>query len=427
MPRFSAVSALAVSVVFVAGCGGGAASVEPDAGLVVTSDTLARYPTAATDPASGVTYVAWTRPDGLGGDVYLARVGAAVEGAPVRVNDRPGEAEGHAQAPAQVAVGADGAVYVVWVTTTDVPGRRFPASDLRLARSTDGGRTFAPAATVNDDAGFLTGHHFHDVLVGADGAVYVSWLDGREKDRARQAAGTGAEGDGGHGAHGGSHGGHSGPGTEVRVARSADGGRTFGPSVVVAEGTCECCRTRLALGPDGALYVAWRHQFERGGAGAPVRDVAVARSDDGGRTFGPATRVHADGWRLDGCPHAGPALAVDDAGRLHVAWYTGAPERAGLYHAVSADRGASFAAPQPIVRDVPVAPVALAPGAGCVWLAWEDGPADATHAACLTPGRPLPAAQATSPGAAPVVTAHGARGVVVRQDRGVRLLSVERG
>jgi hypothetical protein len=45
---------------------------------------------------------------------------------------------------------------------------------------------------------------------------------------------------------------------------------------------------------------------ETRGRRARHRDRAV----DAGQTFADAARVHDDGWVIDACPHAGPALAV---------------------------------------------------------------------------------------------------------------------
>jgi hypothetical protein len=41
-----------------------------------------------------------------------------------------------------------------------------------------------------------------------------------------------------------------------------------------------------------------------------MRDVVVARSSDQGATWTPPVRVHADEWKFDACPHAGPAIAL---------------------------------------------------------------------------------------------------------------------
>ncbi|HEX6587855.1 MAG TPA: sialidase family protein [Longimicrobiales bacterium] len=322
----------------------------------VTMATVAAA--GASNPSVAITHddetlVAW-----VGGeeaeDVWLARASSTGFAEPVRVNDVAGDAAAHGQAPAQVAVGPDGAVYVMWQNNEHIEGRRFPASDLRFARSSDGGRTFEPAIHVNDDAdGEPASHTFHDLVVAHDGTIYASWIDGR-----------------GH-AHGAD--GHAAGGPDIRVARSTDGGRTFGPGTIVVSGACPCCRTNLAVGPDGAVYVAWRHVFE-----GSVRDIVVARSSDGGTAFGEPVRVHEDGWVFDGCPHAGPSIAVDGAGALHVVWFTGTQRRPGVFHATSRDGGRTFGEPRALATGefVPTSQVSLAPAADGVWIAYEENAGD---------------------------------------------------
>lgn len=304
-------------------------------------------PTVALE-RDGAPLVAWVGQDG---NVFVARGSGAEQFAkPVRVNDIAGEAAPHEQAPAQVATGPDGSAYVIWQTRVPIAGRRFPASDLRFARSTDGGRTFEPARTVNDDVGTTpSSHTFHDLLVSTDGTVFVSWIDGRTTEDTERGPTVPL-------------------GPEIRVARSRDGGKTFSASVVVDGDACPCCRTSLARAPDGSLFIAWRKIFA-----GDVRDVVVARSSDGGATFGAPVRVHDDGWVYPGCPHAGPSIAVDSAGVLHVVWYTGATGRAGLYLASSHDGGATFGAPQPLHRgSASVSHARLASSGSGVWIAWED-------------------------------------------------------
>ncbi|HEX2210623.1 MAG TPA: hypothetical protein VHG93_23280, partial [Longimicrobium sp.] len=112
---------------------------------VTVAEHAAGNPTAAIDPRDGTGLVAWIATEGGASSVWLARVdGEGRTGAAVRVNDRPGDAAPHEQAPAEVAVGPDGAVFVLWQNNTPVEGRRFHASDLRLAVSEDGGRSFRP-------------------------------------------------------------------------------------------------------------------------------------------------------------------------------------------------------------------------------------------------------------------------------------------
>src|SRR5690606_29153629 len=137
------------------------------------------------------------------------------------------------------------------------------------------------------------------------------------------------------------------------------------------------------------------------------------RSEDGGRTFASPVRVHADGWVIDGCPHAGPAIGVDSAGRLHVAWYTGREGRQGVFYAVSEDGGRSFGPRVALVEGewVPVSLVRLAVDPrGGTWFVWDDrrGEARMVHLAhAAEGGRPRPVGVVPVPGAAPVIAMHG--------------------
>jgi len=74
------------------------------------------------------------------------------------------------------------------------------------------------------------------------------------------------------------------------------------------------------------------------------RDIAVARSTDGGRTF-LSSIVNHDGWELNACPIDGATMAVNAAGGLHVVWFTQARDLPRLYLATSADHGLSFSKP----------------------------------------------------------------------------------
>jgi hypothetical protein len=352
-----------------ASAAGGCTAVELPAPPAVVLDTPAGNPTVAIGP-DGTAYAAWVRSDSTVGDVWIRRIASdgTVREA-VRVNDIPGDATPHLQAPPQVAVGADGTVHVVWQRATPVPGRRFPGSDLRYARSTDGGRAFAPAIYVNDDAGGApAGHTFHNLLPATDGTIWVSWLDSRDRIPPFDTTGGTAHRVGAH------------ESSDVRVARSTAGG--FAPGVIVDRDVCPCCRTALAQGPDGTLYVAWRKVLS-----GDVRDIMIARSDDGGVSFGPPVRVHADDWVYPGCPHAGPALAVDAAGALVVAWYTGGTGRSGLWTARSTDGGRTFSPPVPLgeTGTTPVALAALAADSAVVLAAWEDRISDRLRIGPLGP------------------------------------------
>jgi hypothetical protein len=229
-------------------------------------------------------------------------------GAAIRVN-RPDELPYWRQeAPAMVVQGDE--VFVTWGAMHPKATPQQPlATELRLSRSTDGGRTFEPSVLVNDDPGVIQ-HTFDSLHRAPDGRLHVAWIDGREGKKE--------------------------PGTYT--ARSMDGGASITKNIKIDEGTCVCCRTALATGPDGTLYVAWRKIFE-----GNVRETVVARSTDGGETFEAPVIVGHDQWAFPACPHRPASLGVDRQGRLYVVWYTeGTDEIPSIYIARSDDRGKTF-------------------------------------------------------------------------------------
>ena len=378
----SIAAAILVAAVINSGCGERSTVGEPPFRL---GTEMSAVSTTAVG-LDGTVYWAWFDRDADATNVYFSRLKPGEDGPsnPIRVNRVDGEANMHGQAPAQLAVGPNGDIYVVWSSRIEVEGRRFPASDVLFAKSSDRGLTFSEAQIVNDDAGGPpSGHTFHDVAVSPDGTIYVSWIDTRALDAARNGSPDAmhhADGEEDH-----MHGHHESitadmPGPEIRVATSTDGGRSFGPSVVVDRSSCPCCRTSLAVGPDSAVYVAWRKVYE-----GDIRDMAISQSGDGGATFSEARRIHVDDWNFDGCPHTGPDLVVDAGGRVHVAWYTGAAGGSGLFYAVS--DGDRFTEPVTLQSDTPVSQVRIAQdGERDVWLAWEDSRAGAVNLAHVEAG-----------------------------------------
>jgi hypothetical protein len=282
--------------------------------------------------------------------------------------DPLGGIEPHGEAPPQLAASGDGAIYALYTVGKEVPGRRFPASALRFARSDDGGRTWSEPVSVNEGETFGS-HNFHSLLAASNGVVYASWLSSV------------------HGESG------------VWIRRSEDGGRTWTPSQGVhLEPTCPCCRTALAAGPDGSLYAAWRKIFP-----GDVRDIVVARSTDGGKTWSAPVRPREDGWVFPGCPHAGPSLKVGSDGLVHIAWWTGKTGEAGVYYARSDDGAQSFVA-TPIAtgaRSNPAHVQLALLGGKRVAVAWDDGQSE-------TPGILLRVGAGSSFGKSTKLSASGA-------------------
>ena len=267
----------------------------------------------------------WTAAKDGAADVYAAtsRDGGATFAPPVRVNDQPGDATANGEQPPRVAIAATGnprAITVLWSKRNE-DAKRARRDVIRMARSTDGGRTFTAAYPMHDAA--LSGARGWQSLAAAPGGSFDAvWLDGRDADRkiAEIQAHTGMT--------------HKGqPPQDVFHGRIGPDGRVV--QHLIATGVCFCCKTAVASDDRGGVYAAWRHIFP-----GSLRDIAFAKSADGGSRFTPVVRVSEDKWELNGCPEDGPSIALDAAGTIHIAWATlvtgGEPQKA-VFYATSTD------------------------------------------------------------------------------------------
>lgn len=209
---------------------------------------------------------------------------------PVAVNAQPEAISADGENRPKLAFTREGAVLVSWTKPLSKPN----TGEIRFARSDDGERFSAPI-TVHGDRAEIT-HRFESMLVAPDGRVLLAWIDKRDLEKAR--AGKEAY-----------------RGAAIYAAVSSDGGHSFSPEKKLADHSCECCRLASASDADGTPFFMWRHVF------APnERDHAIVRVKPDGS---PETlqRATFDHWKIDGCPHHGPALAVDGAGVRHAVWF----------------------------------------------------------------------------------------------------------
>jgi hypothetical protein len=238
------------------------------------------------------------------------------------------------------------------------------------ARSSDEGRSFGPAAPVPGTA--ATGNRgWESMAVRPDGELVALWLDHR--DVPARPSGS-APMSGGH-EHGGTSQ-HPSPDSMARAQLS----QVFFANLndaksvrAIAPGVCYCCKTSVATGGDGSIVASWRHVYP-----GNIRDIALTKSTDGGRTFAAPVRVSEDNWALDVCPENGPAVGIDPANAIHVVWPTLVQGEAGtepamaLFYARSSD-GQRFTKRQQISTEgVPRhAQIAIGP-AGGITVAWDE-------------------------------------------------------
>lgn len=325
--------------------------------LISSKDANASEPAVAT-AKDGTACVVWVEHRGKEADVMLKRFNREGQALaePVRINPQAGQATAWRGDPPTVAVAPDGTVYVGWTGRAESASRIPP--DIYLSASRDGGKSFAAPVKVNDDPK-PTDHGMHSLTVAGDGRIYMAWLDERNVAPAPADMKMNAKSS--------SH--HEENNRELFFSSSTDGGRSFSPNQSVAADVCPCCKTNLAVGNDGRVYVSWRQVLP-----GDYRHIAVTSSSDQGKTFAKATIVSDDEWMLKGCPVSGAALSAAD-GTLQVLWYAGGDKgQRGIYSSESRDAGRTFNPRQLLAAgSAQGMPVLLGEFAGVATGVWQEG------------------------------------------------------
>ena len=262
--------------------------------------------------------VAWGATPATGGaDVYVAvsRDSARTFDRPVRVNARAGTARLGGELPPRVALSpaesnsAGPSITVVW-------GAKEATTEIRSARSSDGGRRFSGEHALST-TGVAGDRGWHALTIDQRGTPHVLWLDHRGLAARPKTAHD-----------------HHGDGADM----AQFSGLYYSAGAAereLAKGVCYCCKVAFAAGATGSLYAAWRHVYK-----GNIRDIAFLTSRDGGRTFSSPTRVSEDNWQLAGCPDDGPAIGVGDDGVVHLVWPTvigGESPQGALFYASTRD------------------------------------------------------------------------------------------
>jgi hypothetical protein len=217
----------------------------------------------------------------------------------------------YADVPSVVRL-ADRTLAAQWL---QLHGGSAPGYDLRLARSTDEGRSWSAPFSPHHD-GTKTQHGFASLFDTGNG-LGVIWLDGR-------AMKPGVTPDD--------------EGTGDMGLRSAHFDRAWKQKSedAVDRRVCECCPTAVTVTTDGPI-LAYRNRSPD-----EVRDIYVSRFT--GEAWTVPAPVHDDGWKIDGCPVNGPAISAS-ARNVAVAWFTAPNDQGHAFAAFSQDAGRTFGAP----------------------------------------------------------------------------------
>jgi hypothetical protein len=269
----------------------------------------------------------------------------------------------------RIAVTAEGEIFVVF-------GKE---NAIYVARSTNGGESFASPVKVGELATLALGkrrgprivangrtvaitaisHGAGDLSSWTSDDAGASWAERARVNDIPRSAREGMQGLAGNG---------QGKvfavwldlrngGTELWGALSSDGGKTWGPNTRVYQSPdgsiCECCHPSVTFSPDGRMIVLWRNSLKG------ERDMYRAISSDDGKTFGEAEKIGTGSWPLNACPMDGGSLA---AGSNKVAYAWRREGKIFWSSEISSETLASNAGTQPVV----------VPAGSSFHLLWEE-------------------------------------------------------
>ena len=233
---------------------------------------------------------------------------------PVQVNSEAENIAEHGEYRPKIQADGQGHVYLTWTQNLE---KRY-AGHIRFSRSSDGGESFSPPVTVNDNLDQI-GHRFDGLALGEHGEIFIAWLDARDKEQAKTEH-------------------RQFEGASLYYTWSDNAGQSFYPNKLAAPHSCECCRLAIEIEQGNLPVILWRQVFEGG-----IRDHALLKFSDWS-TPGSVMRASNENWKIDACPHHGPALSVA-AEVYHAAWFSAAPQNSGLFYGNSRDRGQTFSPP----------------------------------------------------------------------------------
>ncbi len=196
--------------------------------------------------------------------------------------------------------------------------------DVSMAISNDAGASWSAAFTPHRD-NTATEHGFVSLFPWQDG-VGAIWLDGRNT---KAAGDEHAHGDTG--------------GMTLRSALIGSDGSISNESEMDAL-VCDCCQTSVALAIAGPVAV-YRNRTEE-----EIRDIYISRNIAGEWQAGQP--IHDDGWKISGCPVNGPAIAAS-ADTVVVAWFTMADNIPRVRFARSEDGGKTFSPASDMAENSP--------------------------------------------------------------------------
>lgn len=257
-------------------------------------------------------------------DVYAAisRDGGKTFSAPTKINDLEGAVWGQQVSRPRIVGTSSGTWHVAYAANETHPKLGKTALTMHYTRSTDGGRSFAPArrlSTLTDQdmsevihGGFASAAAFGTLTAAPDDSVHVLWIDTRHM---APDSTSGA----------------------MYAAVSRDDGTNFATERrVIDTGVCPCCQLTATANANSEILIGTRQIKDDN-----IRPATLVRL--GGQDAQSLVRSEIGGapWQIAGCPLKPTAIATHGAAVV-AAVHNGGEQTPGVIFSTSSDGGASF-------------------------------------------------------------------------------------
>lgn len=258
----------------------------------IASLKCAKAPSASFGP-DGKLWLAWV----FSGHVYVqhSEDSGKTYSQPLSVNRVPEKIAARAENRAKIQLDNAGNIYISWTQSLN----KLYTGNIRFSRSVDGGQSFSQPITVNDDLQEIS-HRFDSMVVSDDGKVFISWLDKRDQQAAKDKQ-------------------QEYIGGALYYSYSDDQGQSFSKNMNLSDNSCVCCRIAMALDNNNLPVIAWRDIYGND-AKNQIRDHSLITFSS---ALKPAKKIRLSNeqWKINGCPHHGPALDVDGNNIVHSTWF----------------------------------------------------------------------------------------------------------
>lgn len=255
---------------------------------IMPSLTCAQAPSAIFDQ-QGKLWLAWA----FGGHIYIQHSNnqGKTYSQPQSINAVPENIAARAENRPKIQLDDNGNIYISWTQSLK---KRY-TGNIRFSRSLDEGKTFSAPITINDDQQQIS-HRFDSLAVTNDGRIFISWLDKRDAEIAKQKQQPYLGG-------------------ALYYTYSSNLGKTFSKNLKLSDNSCVCCRIAMTLDKNNLPIIAWRDIY-----GDNIRDHSLI-SFNNPLHAKPKQRLSNEQWKIDGCPHHGPSIGVDSGNSVHASWF----------------------------------------------------------------------------------------------------------